>query len=88
VGELGEVLVRAARMEGMWPEEAVAVPDADAAVAAVAGVLAPGDVVLVKASRAIALDSVANRLLAQAQNGGDSRIRGAGFAPPVNRGLG
>jgi UDP-N-acetylmuramoyl-tripeptide--D-alanyl-D-alanine ligase len=39
------------------------VPDADAAVAAVAGVLAPGDVVLVKASRAIALDSVANRLL-------------------------
>jgi UDP-N-acetylmuramoyl-tripeptide--D-alanyl-D-alanine ligase len=94
VGELGEVLVRAARMEGMWPEEAVAVPDADAAVAAVAGGLAPGDVVLVKASRAIALDSVANRLLAHAQNGGDSRMGGSGGlkersgSPPVNRGSG
>jgi UDP-N-acetylmuramoyl-tripeptide--D-alanyl-D-alanine ligase len=63
VGELGEILVRAARMEGMWPEEAVAVADADGAVAAVAGVLAPGDVVLVKASRAVALDRVADRLL-------------------------
>jgi UDP-N-acetylmuramoyl-tripeptide--D-alanyl-D-alanine ligase len=94
VGALGEVLVRAARMEGMWPEEAVAVPDADAAVAAVAGVLAPGDVVLVKASRAIALDSVASRLLEQAHNGADSRIGGSGGlkersgSPPENRGSG
>jgi UDP-N-acetylmuramoyl-tripeptide--D-alanyl-D-alanine ligase len=64
VGELGQVIVRAARMEGMWPEEAEAVADADAALAAVAASVEPGDVVLVKASRVVALDRVAARLLA------------------------
>ncbi|HZD75317.1 MAG TPA: UDP-N-acetylmuramoyl-tripeptide--D-alanyl-D-alanine ligase, partial [Actinomycetota bacterium] len=63
VGEPGAVIVRAARMEGMWPEEAVPVADADAAVAALEGWLGPDDVVLVKASRVIALDRVAERLL-------------------------
>jgi len=65
VGELGQVIVRAARMEGMWPEEAVAAADADAALAAVEQALGtgPGDVVLVKASRVVALDRVAERLL-------------------------
>jgi UDP-N-acetylmuramoyl-tripeptide--D-alanyl-D-alanine ligase len=63
VGEFGEAIVRAARLEGMWPEEAVAVPDADAAVATLAGWLQPDDVVLVKASRVIELDRVAERLL-------------------------
>jgi UDP-N-acetylmuramoyl-tripeptide--D-alanyl-D-alanine ligase len=63
VGELGEVTVRAARMEGMWPEEAVAVPDAGAAVATLEPWLQPADVVLVKASRVVALDRVAERLL-------------------------
>jgi UDP-N-acetylmuramoyl-tripeptide--D-alanyl-D-alanine ligase len=63
VGELGEAIVRAARMEGMWPEEAVAVADAEAALAALAPWLRPADVVLVKASRVIALDRVAERLL-------------------------
>jgi len=65
VGELGKVIVRAARMEGMWPEEAVAAADADAALAAVEQALGtgPGDVVLVKASRVVALDRVAERLL-------------------------
>ncbi len=80
VGELGEVLVRAARMEGMWPEEATAVADADAAVAAVSAGLAPGDVVLVKASRVVALDRVADRLLSpEAPLGGSG---GALSAPP------
>jgi UDP-N-acetylmuramoyl-tripeptide--D-alanyl-D-alanine ligase len=63
VGELGAVVVRAARMEGMWPEEAVAAPDADAALAVLEPWLGPADVVLVKASRVIALDRVAERLL-------------------------
>jgi UDP-N-acetylmuramoyl-tripeptide--D-alanyl-D-alanine ligase len=64
VGELGEVIVRAARMEGMWPQEAIAVPDAGAAVAALEPWLQPADVVLVKASRVVALDRVAERILA------------------------
>jgi UDP-N-acetylmuramoyl-tripeptide--D-alanyl-D-alanine ligase len=63
VGEPGRVLVNAARMEGMWPEEAEAVPDPDAAVALLAPVLGPADVVLVKASRVVALDRVAEALL-------------------------
>jgi UDP-N-acetylmuramoyl-tripeptide--D-alanyl-D-alanine ligase len=66
VGELGEVIVRAARMEGMWPEEAIAVPDAGAAVALLEPWLQPSDVVLVKASRVVALDQVAERLLGEA----------------------
>jgi UDP-N-acetylmuramoyl-tripeptide--D-alanyl-D-alanine ligase len=63
VGELGEAVVRAARMEGMWPEEAIAVADAEAALAMLESWLEPTDVVLVKASRVIALDRVAERLL-------------------------
>jgi UDP-N-acetylmuramoyl-tripeptide--D-alanyl-D-alanine ligase len=63
VGELGELIVRAARLEGMWPEEAIAVPDAGAAVAALEPWLEPADVVLVKASRVVALDRVADRLI-------------------------
>lgn len=63
VGEPGRVMVAAARMEGMWPEEAEAVPDAGAAVALLTPVLGPDDVVLVKASRVVALDRVADALL-------------------------
>jgi UDP-N-acetylmuramoyl-tripeptide--D-alanyl-D-alanine ligase len=63
VGEPGRVMVNAARMEGMWPEEAQAVADADAAVALLAPTLGPDDVLLVKASRVVALDRVADALL-------------------------
>jgi UDP-N-acetylmuramoyl-tripeptide--D-alanyl-D-alanine ligase len=63
VGEPGRVMVGAARMEGMWPEEAEAVADAGAAVALLTSVLGPDDVVLVKASRVVALDRVADALL-------------------------
>jgi UDP-N-acetylmuramoyl-tripeptide--D-alanyl-D-alanine ligase len=63
VGELGRVMVNAARMEGMWPEEAEAVADPEAALALLTPVLGPADVVLVKASRVVALDRVADALL-------------------------
>ena len=63
VGEPGRVMVNAARMEGMWPEEAEAVADPDDALALLTPVLAPADVVLVKASRVVALDRVADALL-------------------------
>src|SRR4029453_17382783 len=64
VGEQGRVMVNAARMEGMWPEEAAAVADPEAALALLAPALGPADVVLVKASRVVALDRVADALLA------------------------
>ena len=64
VGQAGEVMVRAARLEGMWPEDAVAAADPGAALAALAD-LGPGDTVLVKASRAVGLDVVARQLVAQ-----------------------
>ncbi len=63
VGELGGAIVRAARMEGMWPEEAIPVRDAGAALVALEPWLEPADVVLVKASRVVALDRVAEWLL-------------------------
>jgi UDP-N-acetylmuramoyl-tripeptide--D-alanyl-D-alanine ligase len=63
VGEMGKVMVNAARMEGMWPEEAEAVADPGAALALLVPVLGPADVVLVKASRVVALDRVADALL-------------------------
>jgi UDP-N-acetylmuramoyl-tripeptide--D-alanyl-D-alanine ligase len=69
VGELGRVLVGAARMEGMWPEEAEAVPDPDAAVDLLTPILGPADVVLVKASRVVALDRVADALLSPRTDG-------------------
>lgn len=55
--------------EGSWGDESAWVPDADAAFALLAGELAPGDVVLVKASRSIGLDRLAARLLDAAPPG-------------------
>lgn len=59
VGEFAAAIVAGARRGGA---EAVAVPNADDAAAAAAGLLTPPDVVLVKASRGLALESVAERL--------------------------
>jgi UDP-N-acetylmuramoyl-tripeptide--D-alanyl-D-alanine ligase len=48
-----------AELEGSWGDEATYVDDTDAAVALLRAELRPGDVVLVKASRAAALERVA-----------------------------
>ena len=50
-------------LEGSWGEESVHVPDVDAAVKLLGDQLAPGDVVLVKASRSARLDRVVDALL-------------------------
>ncbi|NGN66452.1 UDP-N-acetylmuramoyl-tripeptide--D-alanyl-D-alanine ligase [Streptomyces sp. A7024] len=52
-----------AKNEGSWGEESVHVSDADAAIELLRGELRPGDVVLVKASRSVGLERVAEALL-------------------------
>jgi len=49
-------------MEGSWGSESTMVPDADAALALLRAELAPGDVVLVKASNAAGLGALAEAL--------------------------
>ena len=63
--EAGPILSGARRVPS-WPGEALAVPDGAAALAVLADRLKPGDVVLVKASRAARLEGVAADLLAEA----------------------
>ncbi|MGY0066768.1 UDP-N-acetylmuramoyl-tripeptide--D-alanyl-D-alanine ligase [Streptomyces sp. QTS137] len=55
--------------EGSWGEESVHVSDAQAAVDLLRSELRQGDVVLVKASRSVGLESVAQALLATAAEG-------------------
>jgi UDP-N-acetylmuramoyl-tripeptide--D-alanyl-D-alanine ligase len=65
VGKEAEPILEGALATSGWHGEALAVPDGPAAVAALRGRLAEGDVVLVKASRAAGLESVAAGLLSQ-----------------------
>ncbi|WP_069811813.1 UDP-N-acetylmuramoyl-tripeptide--D-alanyl-D-alanine ligase [Streptomyces sp. TP-A0874] len=58
-----------AKNEGSWGEESVHVSDADAAVELLRRELRRGDVVLVKASRSVGLERVAQELLAPAAAG-------------------
>jgi UDP-N-acetylmuramoyl-tripeptide--D-alanyl-D-alanine ligase len=58
VGEVARTIADAAVLEGSWRGEASTVPDAEAAIELVRNELRPGDVVLVKASRAASLERV------------------------------
>ena len=77
-------------MEGSYDGESVAVPDAEAALAFVRAGARPGDVVLVKASRYIGLESLAAALLERATSGGATSggavsgdaVSGAGHGEP------
>ena len=66
VGAEAAPILSGARRVPSWPGEALAVPDGTAALAVLADRLKPGDVVLVKASRAARLEGVAADLLAEA----------------------
>jgi UDP-N-acetylmuramoyl-tripeptide--D-alanyl-D-alanine ligase len=59
VGGAARPIQHGAALEGSWHGEAGWVPDVDAAIAALRAELRPGDVVLVKASRAASLERVA-----------------------------
>jgi UDP-N-acetylmuramoyl-tripeptide--D-alanyl-D-alanine ligase len=64
VGEGAKAIHLGAALEGSYGEESLYVPDVAAAARLVVDQVAPGDVVLVKASRAIGLERVAEALLA------------------------
>jgi UDP-N-acetylmuramoyl-tripeptide--D-alanyl-D-alanine ligase len=63
VGEGTRVMHLGASNEGSWGEESIHVPDVDAAIALLAEQVGPDDVVLVKASRSVGLERVAEALL-------------------------
>jgi UDP-N-acetylmuramoyl-tripeptide--D-alanyl-D-alanine ligase len=67
VGAEAEPILAGARRVPSFRGEALAVPDGSAALDAVANQLKPGDVVLVKASRAANLEGLAAALLQEAQ---------------------
>ena len=69
VGEGARPMHLGACLEGSWDGESVLVPDADAAIRLLRGALAPGDVVLVKASRATGLERVAQALTDEPPDG-------------------
>jgi UDP-N-acetylmuramoyl-tripeptide--D-alanyl-D-alanine ligase len=62
VGEPARAVANGAALEGSWSGESTWVPDADAAIALLHEQISPGDVVLVKASRAVGLEQVALEL--------------------------
>jgi UDP-N-acetylmuramoyl-tripeptide--D-alanyl-D-alanine ligase len=65
VGEDARPVLDGARAEGGWRGAAITVPDARTAVDVLGNLLRPGDVVLVKASRAAGLTEVAAGLLSE-----------------------
>ena len=62
-GGAAEGIATGARAAGLAPDRVLAVPDAAAAVDALRRRLVPGDVVLVKASRGVALELVVDGLV-------------------------
>jgi UDP-N-acetylmuramoyl-tripeptide--D-alanyl-D-alanine ligase len=66
VGEDAAAIADGARAERSWTGELVVVPDASAAQAALGNLLAPADVVLVKASHAAGLEPLARALSGEA----------------------
>jgi UDP-N-acetylmuramoyl-tripeptide--D-alanyl-D-alanine ligase len=65
VGEGARALHLGAAHEGSWGRESMWVPDVAAAVALLRDEVEPGDVVLVKGSRAVGLEQVADALLGE-----------------------
>lgn len=69
VGEGARPIHMGAAHEGSWGEESSWVPDVDTALEVLRAQLAPGDVLLIKASRAVGLERVADALLDQGVQG-------------------
>ncbi|MFI7668958.1 UDP-N-acetylmuramoyl-tripeptide--D-alanyl-D-alanine ligase [Nocardia sp. NPDC049526] len=71
-GRPSHAMHQGAVMEGSWGEESILVPDIGAAIALLDNEVEPGDVVLVKASKAVGLWAVAEHLTS-AERAGTSR---------------
>ena len=70
VGPEMKVTHLGASQEGSWGDESHWVPDADSAIAFLEALIQPGDVVLIKASRSVGLERVAEVLISGDQIGG------------------
>jgi UDP-N-acetylmuramoyl-tripeptide--D-alanyl-D-alanine ligase len=70
VGEGARTIHLGAAHEGSWGDESTWVPDVASAQALLDDQLRPGDVVLVKASRAVGLEAVAEHVLARSEGTG------------------
>ena len=80
VGDAARPIQHGAALEGSWNGEASWVPDVDAAIAVLREELRPGDVVLVKASRAASLERVALAVADDAGGAGHGGTDGGGGA--------
>jgi UDP-N-acetylmuramoyl-tripeptide--D-alanyl-D-alanine ligase len=76
VGDAARPIAHGAALEGSWNGESSWVPDAEAAIQALRSELRPGDVVLVKASRAASLERVALAIADDASTGPGSQTGG------------
>lgn len=70
IGDATKVMHLAASNEGSWGDESSWVPDPESAIAILDAELRPEDIVLVKASRSVGLEVIADHLLAR--NGGSA----------------
>ncbi|MGN6681553.1 MAG: UDP-N-acetylmuramoyl-tripeptide--D-alanyl-D-alanine ligase [Streptosporangiaceae bacterium] len=82
VGDEAAPMLTGAKAVAGYTGELIAVPDGDAALAALADRLQPGDVVLVKASRAAGLQNIALALAAGGSGGSPTRADAAGEVAP------
>jgi UDP-N-acetylmuramoyl-tripeptide--D-alanyl-D-alanine ligase len=76
VGDATRVMHLAAANEGSWDNESMHVADADEAIEVLLREVRPGDVVLVKASRSIGLERVAEALLVEGATHGERPSQG------------
>ncbi|MGH3472036.1 MAG: UDP-N-acetylmuramoyl-tripeptide--D-alanyl-D-alanine ligase [Nocardioidaceae bacterium] len=88
VGENARALHEAAARDPSWAGESVWFADKQAAIEFVRGALAPGDVVLVKASRAAGFETVAAALIHDDGIGDGGRPRSGGTGSPASRSRG
>ncbi|HSN73739.1 MAG TPA: UDP-N-acetylmuramoyl-tripeptide--D-alanyl-D-alanine ligase [Anaerolineae bacterium] len=62
VGQRAQLIAEEARAAGLAPDKVLAMDDAEAALVELHSILGPGDVVLVKGSRAVHMDEIATAL--------------------------